>query len=268
MPTDQQIEDLTRFAVEIAEESGTIATRYFRKTCPVENKSDRRFDPVTQADREIEKFLRARIQESYPGYGITGEEQEDTAGSAGTWVIDPIDGTRGFVSGAPMWGILLGLMETGRHLLGVMHQPVMQETFFANPAGAWWKRGGEVQDMHTRATDRLADAILYCTHPAMFSAAGVKKAFTALESKCQYSRYGGDCYGYCLLAAGFIDLVVEGSLQPYDVIPLIPIVESAGGVITDWQGHSPDRGGRIVAAANHTLHRAALELLHRAEINL
>lgn len=262
MPDKNDDKDLLDFAVGLAEESGGIALRYFRTPVPVTSKSTGKFDPVTEADRNIEQFLREKIHARYPEHGIRGEEHETLEGNTWTWVIDPIDGTRGFISGSPMWGTLLGLVHDQHPVLGVMHQPLLQETFFADTSGAWWKRPGGVQAITARATARLDEAILYCTHPSMFSTDEDIKVFRKLESRCQYSRYGGDCYGYSLLAAGFIDFVVEGNLQSYDIIPLIPIIESAGGIITDWSGGAADKGGKVIAAANKGLHRAAMDILN------
>jgi histidinol phosphatase-like enzyme (inositol monophosphatase family) len=262
MPTSKELQQLTDFAVTIAVQSGRIARQYFRTSALVTNKSDSDFDPVTEADRRIEKFLRKKIQDHYPRHNIIGEEHGSTGtGGRYTWIIDPIDGTRGFVSGSPMWGTLIGVSEGDTPLLGLMHQPFIRETFFANLNGAWWKRGNLSRKIATRKITKVADAILYCTHPSMFANKTEQQAFKRVESSCQYSRYGGDCYGYCLLAAGFVDLVIEADLKPYDIIPLIPLIESAGGVVTDWAGRPPFDGGKILAAGNRQLHRAAIALL-------
>jgi histidinol phosphatase-like enzyme (inositol monophosphatase family) len=263
MPTSKELQQLTDFAVTIAVESGRMARQYFRTSALVTNKSESDFDPVTEADRRIEKFLRKKIHDRYPRHNIIGEEHGSTIkGGSYTWIIDPIDGTRGFVSGSPMWGTLIGVSEGDTPLLGLMHQPYIRETFFANLNGAWWKRGKLTRKIATRTTSTVADAILYCTHPSMFANKTEQQAFRRVESNCQYSRFGGDCYGYCLLAAGFVDLVIEADLKPYDIIPLIPLIESAGGVITDWAGRSPLNGGKILAAGNRQLHRAAMALLN------
>lgn len=263
MRKDLQPQQLLEFAVKIAIASGSIARKYFRTPVKVDTKSKLRFDPVTTADREIEQFLRDKIRKQFPDHGIIGEEQGQTEGGAWTWIIDPIDGTRGFIAGAPMWGTLLGLLKQDRPVLGLMHQPFVRETFYADRTGAWLKQGKTIRPLGTRDTRKLADAIVCCTHPALFKTASDKAAYARLEAECRYSRYGTDCYGYCLLAAGFIDLVVEADLQAYDIIPLIPVIESAGGVVTDWQGNPPLRGGKVIAAANRSLHRTALKLLTR-----
>ena len=261
MSTNNNNKDMLEFAKLIAEEAGQIALRYFRTNLNITSKSDSRFDPVTIADQSIEKLLREKISEKFPDHGIIGEEQGVTKGNKFTWVIDPIDGTSAFISGSPMWGILIGLTENDKPLLGVMHQPWMKETFYADSNSSWWAQESSTQQIKTRQTKSLADANLFCTHPSMFTTEKDQKLFKSVADSCQYSRYGSDCYGYCLLSAGFVDLVIEGSLQPYDIVPLIPIIESAGGIVTDWQGKPAVEGGKIVAAANKTLHESALSLL-------
>ncbi len=253
--------EMLEFAVSIAEEAGEIALRYFRSPMAVNNKSAELFDPVTRADEEIELQLRARISAAYPDHTIIGEEHGESAGNHMTWVIDPIDGTRGFVTGSPMWGTLIGLMNDGVPVLGLIHQPFLRETYFGSDAGAFFKSPAETGSIHTRDTARLTDAMLYCTHPAMFSEEPDRTAFNRIDRACRFSRFGGDCYGYALLAAGYVDLVVEATLQPYDIIPLIPLVEAAGGVVSDWSGQAAVHGGRIIAAANAELHREALNML-------
>lgn len=248
------------FAAELAQEAGRIALRHFRQPLEVTNKlGEGRFDPVTIADREIERFLAGRIRARFPGHGIVGEEHGTLDGdSPWSWIIDPIDGTRAFISGVPAWGILLGLRERGRCVAGLVHQPYLEETFVGTPQGAWLARRGERLPLRTRDTPRLAEAILYCTHPGMFPAAEELAAFERVATRCRLMRYGGDCYSYCLLALGHIDLVIEGGLQAYDIQPLIPIIEAAGGVVSGRHGEDASGGGFVVAAANRDLHAAAL----------
>ncbi|MEJ2760920.1 MAG: histidinol-phosphatase [Gammaproteobacteria bacterium] len=253
--------ELLEFAVRIAEDAGRIALRYFRVPLDVTSKSESDFDPVTRADRETEARLRQLIVESYPDHGIIGEEQGVTEGGRLKWIIDPIDGTRGFVSGSPLWGMLLGLLDGEEPLLGVVHNPYLRETFYGSEAGAFYRTAEAEQAIHTRATASLAEAVLYCTHPAMFDDEAGRLAFARVDKACRFSRFGGDCYGYALLASGYVDLVVEGSLESYDVIPLIPLVRAAGGVISDWDGGPPLHGGRVVAAGSPALHEQALKLL-------
>ena len=253
--------ELLDFAVRIAEEAGRIALGYFRTPLAISSKAEDSFDPVTCADRETEARLRQLIGAAYPEHGIVGEEHGVTTGGRLRWIIDPIDGTRGFIAGSPMWGMLLGLMDGDEPLLGVIHNPYLGETFYGSEAGACYRRRGEERNIHTRSTESLAEAVLFCTHPAMFTTPASRAAFERVDAACRFSRFGSDCYGYALLAAGYADLVVEDSLEPYDVIPLIPVVRAAGGVISDWSGGPAVKGGRIVAAATPALHEQTLELL-------
>jgi myo-inositol-1(or 4)-monophosphatase len=253
-------------AVAIAEAAGPIALRYFRRPLAVHDKAagSRRFDPVTQADRRIEAFMRAELARRFPGDGVLGEEAGEQRGvGPRRWVLDPIDGTRAFITGMPAWGILLGLAEGERCLLGVMHQPFLRETFVGSAAGAWLRHAGTRRRLRARGAARLADAVLYCTHPENFGSRADRQAFARVAAACRMTRYGGDCYAYCLLALGQIDLIIEGNLQPYDIIPLIPIIEAAGGVVTDARGGPAHHGGLIVTAANSRLHAQALARMQR-----
>lgn len=261
MPDTQDVSEMLHFAVDLIEDAGEIAMKYFRTGLSVDNKSARHFDPVTEADRGIESFLREKISARYPGHSIVGEEYGVTKGNSIKWYLDPIDGTRGFISGSPMWGSLIGVMENETCLFGVVHQPFLKETFYGGAAGAFMRTIKDTRPISTRATIEIGQAILYCTHPAMFRDAKDKAAFDRVDSACQFSRFGSDCYGYCLLAAGFADLVIESGLNSYDIVPHIPIIEAAGGVVTDWEGGSAYKGGNVVAAANAELHEKVLDLL-------
>jgi myo-inositol-1(or 4)-monophosphatase len=263
-PDEQSIRKYLDTAVSVAEAAGPIALRYFRNPVDVEDKSaGRAFDPVTRADKEVEAHIRAEIERRFPSHGILGEEEaERESESPYRWVIDPIDGTRAFISGVPAWGILLGLTFDQACLVGVMHQPYLGETFLGSADGAWVRRAGNEQAIRTSQTKEIASAVVYCTHPSTFQNAVDRQKFEQVAEKSRMMRFGGDCYSYCLLAHGQIDLVIEGSLEPYDIIPLIPIIEAAGGVVTDWRGDDASRGGLIIAAANPELHTQALETLN------
>lgn len=259
----QELQDILEFARTTIEAAGPIALKYFRMPLSVENKAATSgFDPVTRADREIEAFIRDRISNAYPGHTIVAEETGTSEGDDSIkWFIDPIDGTRAYISGVPMWGILLGFMEGDSCRFGLMHQPYLQETYTGSITGAFINKGEVTQPLATREIRDLADAILYCTHPDVFSANEDFTKFKAIAERCRLMRYGGDCYSYCLLAQGCIDLVIEADLQAYDIVPLIPIIEAAGGVVTDWEGNRPVNGGKVVASANSVLHEKVLQLM-------
>lgn len=261
--TCREIAEALAFAQQAMTRAGEIALRHFRRPLVIDNKLDGgRFDPVTQADREIEAYLRAELRRRFPAVGVIGEEAGTTRGDSDlTWLIDPIDGTKAFISGLPTWGILLGLRQGDRVLAGLMHQPMTGELFYASTAGSFLRHNGLVTSLQTRQDVRLADALLYCTHESMFVEPDHLAAFRRIAQQARLQRFGGDCYAYCMLALGQIDLVVEDTLQPYDIVPLIPIIEAAGGVVTDARGRTPLAGGFVVAAANRALHEQVMALL-------
>ncbi len=261
--SSQDIAEALAFAQQAIQGAGEIALRYFRQPLVVDNKLDGgRFDPVTCADREIEDFLRQELGRRYPDFGITGEEDGTTSGRVDTsWVIDPIDGTKAFISGFPTWGILLGLQQGERVLAGLMYQPASGELFYGSAAGAFMRNKSQLVTMQSRQNSCLEEALLYCTHESMFANENNLAAFRRVSAQARLQRFGGDCYAYCMLALGQIDLVVEDTLQPYDIVPLIPIIEAAGGVITDAQGKTPVAGGFVVAAANRQLYEEVMALI-------
>ncbi len=234
----------------------------FRRFGDVANKLSGGFDPVTEADREAEQAIRRVIRAEYPEHGILGEEfGPENADSNHIWVIDPIDGTRSFISGIPLWGTLVGLTQNGDAIAGMMAQPFIGELFHAIGGKAWYEGPGGTRPLSTRQTAMLHDATLCTTTPSLF--AGERRAsYDRLERAVRLARYGTDCYAYAMLAAGHIDLIVEAGLQSYDIVALIPIIEAAGGVITDWHGGPAEAGGEIVAAATGGLHEAALQIIH------
>ena len=261
--TSREIAEALSFAQQAMQKAGRIALRYFRQPLDIENKLDGgRFDPVTRADREIEAYLRAELGRRFPTVGVVGEEAGVTPGDSDlTWVIDPIDGTKAFISGLPTWGILLGLRQGDLVLAGLMHQPMTGELFYGSAAGSFLRHNGQVIPLQARMEVRLADALLYCTHESMFVESAHLAAFRRIAQRARLQRFGGDCYAYCMLALGQVDLVVEDTLQPYDIVPLIPIIEAAGGMVTDAQGKPPLNGGFVIAAANRQLHAEAMALL-------
>ncbi|HUO04571.1 MAG TPA: histidinol-phosphatase [Candidatus Binataceae bacterium] len=263
---DRAIAEYTAFATHLAELAGHAILPYFRARIDVENKAAAgAFDPVTAADRAAERAIRDEIGRVHPGHGIHGEEFGVAAGKDGlTWLIDPIDGTRAFIIGQLHWGVLIALSDGERPVVGVMHQPYTGETFIGSRLGAEMRRAGVTSILRVRECERLEDAIVASTDPAMFIGTAENEAFHALVAKARMRRYGGDCYLYCLLAAGFVDLVIESGLKAYDIQPLMPIIEAAGGVVTNWAGAAPYEGGQIVAAGDRRLHAIALKMLKPA----
>lgn len=243
--------------------AGPVALEYFRRRVLVEDKRhDGYYDPVTEADRRVEALVRDRLLEAFPDHRIAGEEHGSVGEGSIYWSVDPIDGTRAFISGMPTWGILLGLVVDERPMVGIMHQPFTGETWYAAPGtGARLRIGSSEFVLRTRVDATLADAVLYSTHPTMFQPPQMLQRYQRLAGRCRLQRWGGDCYAFALVAQGTIDLMVDGSLMPYDILPLVPIIEGAGGVVTDLTGRTPLDGGTVIAAANPALHAAALEFM-------
>ncbi len=238
----------------------------FRADTTIDNKLTHGFDPVTEADRSAEAAIRMIIGNRFPHHDILGEEHGQTQnGSAFQWIIDPIDGTRAFISGIPVWGTLIGLYHNGKPVAGVLDQPFTRERFLAMPGkdgpASWLHHdGSSPRRLKTRDTVELAAAMLMTTSPHLLQNPA-DQAYERLEGAVKLFRYGCDCYAYALLAAGQIDLVVESGLNAYDIAALIPIVEGAGGTVTNWSGGDASQGGQVLAAANSTIHQAAMEIL-------
>ena len=251
------------FLDAIAEAAAAETLPRFRMPAAIDNKHASGFDPVTEADRAAEKAIREIIAERYPEHGILGEEHGDVGLDRDyIWVIDPIDGTRAFISGLPVWGTLVGLYHKGKAVMGMMDQPFTGERFIARPGEAMVRRNGKATRLSTRQGVSLDQAIMMTTSPKIFSSE-LEPSYKRVEASVQLARYGCDCYAYAMVAAGYIDLVVEADLKPYDVGGLIPLVEEAGGVMTTWSGERPEKGGTIIASGSAALHEAALELLNR-----
>jgi myo-inositol-1(or 4)-monophosphatase len=254
--------DFQAFIGELAAVSGDAIRPFFRTALGVEDKScGGSFDPVTAADRAAEQAMRALIRQKFPAHGIIGEEfGAERSDAEYVWVLDPIDGTKAFISGMPAWGTLIALTRAGKPVFGMMHQPFLGERFSGDGHAATYRGPAGSRALRVRPCAGLAEAILYTTSPRYMNAAD-RAAFARVEETVRLPRYGGDCYSYCMLAAGYVDLVIETELKPYDVAALIPIIEGAGGVITTWEGGAPEAGGRIVAAGDRRTHAAVLELL-------
>jgi myo-inositol-1(or 4)-monophosphatase len=260
LPTDvtDNLSTYAALANQLADEARSLAMRYFRTRLDIIDKADE--SPVTIADREVEAAMRKRIGERYPSHGILGEEHGQAATDADfVWVLDPIDGTRSFISGSPLWGVLIALLWRGRPILGVIDAPVTGERWFGME-GHGTTLNGVVARASTCTT--LADACLYSTSPDIFDADGWAR-FERVRKQTRMRRFGGDCYSYGLLASGHIDLVIESGLQPYDYLATVTVLAQAGAVITDWEGQplTMASNGNVLAAANATLHAEALKSL-------
>jgi len=255
--------DFAAFVEQLASVSGETIRPFFRTALGVENKSlSGGFDPVTAADRAAEAAMRALIRKTFPEHGIIGEELgAERADAEYVWVLDPIDGTKSFICGLPAWGTLIALTRHGHPIYGMMHQPFTREQFTGDGAAASYRGPAGDRALRARRCAALADAVLLTTSPLLMDDAD-RRCFQRVEQKVRLSRYGGDCYAYCMLAAGHVDLVIETGLKPYDVLPLIPIIQGAGGIVTSWDNGRPHDGGRIIAAGDRRVHAKAMELLN------
>jgi myo-inositol-1(or 4)-monophosphatase len=253
------------FAHTLADSSGDVIRPFFRQRIDVTDKGlaqGSAFDPVTAADKGAEKAMRAIIERERPNDGILGEEFDEKPSANGRrWVLDPVDGTRAFITGRHEWGSLIALEENGLAVLGVIDQPVTRERFIGVNGNAELISGGTHTSLHVRECGDLALAVLCATHPEAYFTSDERNSFRRVQSAVRMTRFGGDCYLFGLLALGFIDLIVEASFHRWDVAALIPIVEGAGGIITNWQGKSCANGGQILAAGDPRVHGQALKLL-------
>ncbi len=256
--------DLIQFTVRLADATGVVARRHFRNPAlAVEAKAD--LSPVTIADREVELTLRREIAAAHPDHGIVGEEfPAERPDAEFVWVVDPIDGTKAFLAGKPTFGTLIALLHRGRPLLGVIDHPALGERWIGARGHPTTHNGHPV---HARRCAKLSAAVLYASSPEMFQGADAQR-FDSLRSKVRVNGWGGDCYSYGLLASGFIDLVAEAAMGPHDYLPLVPVVEGAGGRITDWEGGplglAVGGNGHVLAAGDPKLHAAALNRLTTA----
>ncbi len=259
-------EGFINVAHRLADMSGKTIMPYFRQALSVENKTELSgsFDPVTLADKEAEEVIRKELTTAWPEHGIYGEEFGQINPDADyCWIIDPIDGTRAFITGSPLWGTLIGLTHHNQPIVGLMDQPYLKERFWASEGFAYFRGPGGEYQLKVRSCSSLATATLATTAPDLFQPGYETEHFNHIKSKVRMTRYGGDCYSYCLLASGHLDLVVEAGLRAFDIAPLIPIIENAGGYISTWEGKPATLGGRIVAAGDAVVHAQALEILSK-----
>ena len=256
--TDTCPDRYVRLAGKLADAAGAIIRRYFRTGIEVIGKEDA--SPVTVADRKAESSMRRLIRRAFPDHGIVGEEYgPDRADAEHVWVLDPIDGTKSFISGMPLFGTLVALLRCGKPILGVIDQPVLRERWVGAAGRPTTFRGRRIA---TRLCASLGDATLYSTSPSMFAGRDAK-AHARLGRAVKLVRFGGDCYAYGQVASGHIDIVVEATLKPYDYLAQVPVIGGAGGIITDWQGKPLGLGsdGRVCACGDRRLHKSVLRKL-------
>ncbi len=249
------------FAHDMADAAAAISLPLFRQPVTIDNKLTSGFDPVTQADRDSELAMRQMIEDKYPSHAICGEEWGVKAGDDFQWVLDPIDGTRAFIAGLPIWGALIALNEKGTPKIGMMDQPFTGERFYAiDGGGAFLRHHQDLYQLSTRACPALSRATISTTSVEHLPAAALDK-WQKISAQAKLTRYGGDCYGYAMVAAGHVDAVIESGLKAYDIQALIPIVEEAGGIVTSWNGGDAAQGGDVLACGDRALHAELLALL-------
>ncbi len=262
---DSEKRELLDVANALADAGREVTLKYFRTDgLQADNKDAAAYDPVTRADREAELAIRAILETRRPDDGILGEEFPDKPTKSGlTWVIDPIDGTRAYISGNPSWGILIGLDDGNGPILGMVDQPYIGERFIGGFGKSEMLRGETTRPLKTSPNTDLSDAILFTTFPELGTDAE-RIAFEAVRDQVRLTRYGLDCYAYMLLAMGQIDIVIEAGLHPFDIQGPIGVIEAAGGIVTNWQGKPVHMGGQILAAGNATIHAKALKILGKS----
>ena len=272
-PKPDSFDTLLSFALGLAKSSGALVLPYYRRPLDVENKNlgktalgggAAEFDPVTAADKAVEELIRREVEARFPAHGILGEEYGSSRPDAPyQWVIDPIDGTRAFMMGLPTWGTLIALTYQGQPVLGVMSQPFTGEVFWSTETGARTTGPLGEHALKVRPCAGLAHAVLGCTSPNLFKTPHEKARWDDVMGRTKMTRYGGDCYVYCLVAAGMVDLVIEANLQSFDIAAVVPIIERAGGIVTTWDGGSPMNGGQIIAAGDRRAYAEAIAILQK-----
>ena len=253
------------FALDLAREAARVSLPYFRGACEeVDKGGPGAFDPVTRADRDAEAAMRRLIAERFPDHGVIGEEYgEDRPDADHVWILDPIDGTRAFIAGLPLWTNLIALRTAGRPTVGVIGQPYLDEIFLGGPSGARLLKGGTETPLAVRSCAHLNEALIATTDPGLFTGAELG-AWTQVRAAARLARLGCDAYAYAMLAAGRIDLVAETALKVWDWSALVPVIEASGGQVTNWRGKTPDDGGQILAVGDARLRDQARVALRRA----
>jgi len=255
------------FAIELAREAARVSLPYFRGAFEESDKGGPgAFDPVTQADQEAEAALRRLIADRYPDHGVIGEEYgEDRPDADHVWILDPIDGTRAFIAGLPLWTNLIALRTEGGPTVGVIGRPDLDETFLGGPSGARLLRAGAETALAVRKCASLNDAVIATTDPDLFTGAELG-AWTQVRAAARLARLGCDAYAYAMVAAGRIDLVAESALKVWDWSALVPVIEAAGGAVSNWRGEAPDGTGQILAVGDVGIREQALVTLRRAAL--
>lgn len=263
MIISENLKPYTDFMHELANAAAGVSLKYFKKHIPVDNKGSKlgtRFDPVTIADKNTENAIRELIRTRFPDHNIMGEEQlDEKKDSDYTWIIDPIDGTRAYITGVPTWGTLIALQHNGKTIVGMLDQPYLKERYIGTASGTIFNG----KSINTRPCETIFNATISTTDPLqLFNNDEEQDKFFRVAAGAKIMRNGYDCYAYAMVAAGFMDVVIESGLEPYDIQAIIPIIEGAGGIITNWQGQPITAGGQVVACGDKRLHQQVIGLLN------
>ena len=249
----ESIHNFAKVANYIADDARKISLNYFKKKLIINSKDKKQFDPVTIADIKVQKKINKTIKKYFPKHSILGEEASIENKSDYQWCIDPIDGTKSFIQGFPIWGTLISLSQKDKIILGIADIPALDERYLGYSKLAYKIKNGKKTRLKVRNTDKIKESILNTTSPYVFANKKDQKIFEKIAKEVKTVRLGGDCYSYCLLADGHIDLVIESGLKPWDIRALEPIIINAGGIIKTWEGNGILYGGRIIAATNNRL---------------
>ena len=258
-----QINNFVKFANKLADEARKISLFYFKKKIDIVSKSKTKFDPVTIADIAVQKKINDIIKNTYPNHSILGEELSNENKSDFEWCIDPIDGTKSYIQGVPLWGTLISLSKKDKIILGLADIPALDERYIGFKKKAYKIIKGKKSIMRVRKNKELKSAILNTTSPYIFANKGDQNSFERLSKETKSTRLGGDCYSYCLLADGNVDIVVESGLAPWDIRALEPIIKNAGGILKTWDNNEIFSGGKIIACTNKSLFNKAKDILNK-----
>ena len=258
---EKNIKLFNRFANHLADEARKISMFYFKKKIKITNKNNKDFDPVTAVDIGVQKKINKLINKEFPNHSILGEEDSIIKNSEYEWCVDPIDGTKSYIQGVPLWGTLIALSKNNEIILGLADIPALNERYIGHSNLSYKIIRNKKTKLKVRNTERLNESILNTTSPYVFANKSDQKSFERLSKKVKSTRLGGDCYSYCLLADGLIDIVVESGLKPWDIRALVPIIKNAGGIINTWEAETVADGGRIIATTNKELFKKSQRIL-------
>ena len=257
----EKIIKLLNFSNFLADEARKISLKYYKKKINVVSKLDKEFDPVTNADIKIQKKLNNLVSKYYPSHSVVGEEASNIKSSPFEWCIDPIDGTKSFIQGVPLWGTLISLARNKKIIIGIADIPALDERYVGYSKTSYKLIKGKKSKLKVRKINSLQDTILNTTSPYVFASRSDQSSFERLSKKVKSTRLGGDCYSYCLLADGHVDIVVESGLKPWDIRALEPIIINSGGYIRTWENNEIYDGGRIIACTNKKLYKITQKIL-------